>query len=254
MTAAVRGTSKTDQARLNGADNIYGGKTRQQGANRLFHFILLVSLGVHAAILLHITGLYRSSAIHYIELSMEDLSNRFSRTIPRPITRPRQIDQPDTAQKIRVNPHRVPRIQPVAMEPAHAGVTSDLMAPIDAPGLAAGMVPGRDAYQIGEILDTSAKFTTRKSYYEMVMIKIETSKKYPEQAKTMNKEGRITVGFTLTLQGTIRNLRIVKPCVHTILNQAALQAVKDAAPFPRPPYRFFKGDIPMELNVIFETT
>ena len=233
---------------------MHGRKGKQEGTNRLFHLLLLVSLGVHAVILLHITGLYRSSAIHYIELSMEDLSDRFSRTIPRPITRPRPVDQPDTAQKIRITPHRVPRIQPVHIEPARAGVSTDLMAPMDAPGLPAGMAPGRDAYQIGEILDTSAEFTTRKSYYEMVMIKIETSKKYPEQAKSLHKEGRITVGFTLTLQGTIRNLRVIKPCVHNILNQAALKAVKDAAPFPRPPYRFFKADIPMELNVIFETT
>jgi len=46
----------------------------------------------------------------------------------------------------------------------------------------------------------------------------------------------------------------VKTSRYKVLDIAALKAVKDAAPFPKPPSRFFKGEIPLELTVVFELT
>lgn len=228
----------------------YNGKRKP---NRLLQILICISIGVHAVIFMHVAGIYQSSAIKYIELSLQDISQPFTRSIPRPVHRPKKMDQPEEFKKIRVNPSRIPRIEPTKIDPGDKAVSRNLMAQISLPDLPNDMGTGSDTYHIGEILDT-AEFTTAKSYYEMVVLKIESSKKYPESAKAMQKEGRVTVGFVLTLQGNVKDIKIIKSCQHAILDQAARKAVKDAAPFPRPPYRFFKRDIPLELNIIFETT
>ncbi len=225
-----------------------------QGPNKLLRYLIMVSIVLHIFILLHVAGIYQSQAISYIELSMQDLSKSFARTIPRPVMRPKQLEQPEDVKQVRVKRMRVPRIQPMKIDPVDNSVSKNLMAQISVPDLPSDLNAGRSNYQIGEILDTSAAFTTAKSYYEMVILKIESSKKYPESAKSMQQEGRITVRFVVTRQGGVRNVQVVQSCPHAILNQAAIEAVKGAAPFPRPPHRFFKKDIPMELNIIFETT
>ena len=38
------------------------------------------------------------------------------------------------------------------------------------------------------------------------------------------------------------------------LNAAAIDAVRQAAPFPRPPANLFKGDLALELTIVFELT
>lgn len=222
--------------------------------NRLLQVLVVLSVGVHVLIYLHVAGLYRSSAIDYIELSMQDLSNSFTRTIPRPVIRPKIEPQPDDIKKIEVIPNRIPQINPSRIDPVDNSVSKDLVAQISAPETPSDLSGGQGAYQIGEILDTASEFTNEQSYYEMVVLKIETSKKYPESAKTAQHEGRITIGFTLTLQGNVRDIRVIKPSPHAVLNQAAERAVREAAPFPRPPFRYFKKDIPFEVNIIFETT
>ena len=68
----------------------------------------------------------------------------------------------------------------------------------------------------------------------------------------MHKEGKVILSFVINLEGVIRDLKIVKPSPHEVLNQAALQAVRDCNPFMKPPPRLFKEDILIELDVNFE--
>jgi protein TonB len=220
-------------------------------SNRLLQILIIISVAVHGVLFMHIAGLYRSGIVRYIEVSLEDLSKPFYRNLPRPIRRPQEIEPPKDVQKVIVTPQRIPRIEPAKIDPVDTTASNSCVETIGVPHLAGNGSGG--ICSIGEIVGAT-EFSTAKSYYEMVVLKIEARKKYPESAKTSMQEGRVTVGFTLTLQGTVKNVKVVRPCQHTVLNEAAVQAVKDAAPFPRPPYRFFTKDIPMELNIIFETT
>jgi len=222
--------------------------------NRLLQILICLSVGIHGAVFMYMAGLYQSNTMEYIELSLQDISKAFSRTLPRPVHRHKRIDQPDDFKKIQVNPKRIPWVKPAKIDSAESSVSKNIMEQISLPELPSGMDTGSSLHHIGEILDTTAEFISGKNYYEMVILKIETCKKYPESAKVMQKEGRVTIGFTLTLQGIVKGIRIIRSCQHPILDQAAIQAVKDAAPFPRPPSRYFKKEIPLELNIIFEIT
>lgn len=88
----------------------------------------------------------------------------------------------------------------------------------------------------------------------MVRLKIERHKKYPDIARVKNIEGRVVVRFVITPDGGIREVKIAKRSRNRALDLAALRAVQDAAPFPKPPRRLFKGEIPLELTIVFELT
>lgn len=222
--------------------------------NRLLRGLILISVGIHFLIFMHISGIYNSEALKYIELTLEDITKPVTRSIPRPTHRPKIPDQPREVKRLQVKTRQIRSIKPIKVDPVTENFADGLMENVHAPPVDSETMDMGDTYNISELINTKGGFETPKSYLEMVMLKIESSKHYPESAKSMQKEGRVTIGFTITLQGKAKDVRIVRGCRHNILNQAALKAVQDASPFPRPPLRFFNKDIPLQLNVIFETT
>ena len=221
--------------------------------NHLLRGLVIISIAVHFVIFLHISGLYNSAALEFIELTMEDMSQSL-RAIPRPTHRPQPPDLPPDVQKIKVRTNRIQPVKPIKVDPPSGNFSDGLMEGISSPSIAGTAGDASGVYKIEDLLNIGAEYTTAKSYYEMVMLKIESVKQYPESAKSTQKQGRVTVGFIVTMAGEVKNVHIVKECRYDILNQAALKAVQDAAPFPRPPLRFFTKDIPLQLNIIFETT
>lgn len=97
-------------------------------------------------------------------------------------------------------------------------------------------------------------YTTADSYMEMVRLRIERHKRYPDAAKVRQIEGSVTIYFVITSEGDITSAEIVKTSGNRALDKAALTAVKNAAPFPKAPASLFKGEIPMELTIMFELT
>jgi TonB family protein len=100
----------------------------------------------------------------------------------------------------------------------------------------------------------ASDFSTSRNYLEIVKLKIEKNKKYPENAKRNHMEGIVNLKFIITSDGDIRNMEISKSSRHPMLDEAAMQALKDAAPFPKPPERFFKEEVPLQISIIFELT
>ena len=62
------------------------------------------------------------------------------------------------------------------------------------------------------------------------------------------------VRFTITTRGELRSLEVRTSSRTKALDEAAMEAVRNAAPFPAPPRHLFKGDIPLELAIVFELT
>jgi protein TonB len=57
---------------------------------------------------------------------------------------------------------------------------------------------------------------------------------YPEQARRMRWQGRVFLAFVLAADGTVLELRVASSSGVACLDEAALQAVERAAPFPPP--------------------
>jgi len=58
---------------------------------------------------------------------------------------------------------------------------------------------------------------------------------YPSTARRMGWEGKVVVAFQLLSDGSVRDVRVVQGSGHTALDKGAIDAVRNASPFPRSP-------------------
>jgi len=58
---------------------------------------------------------------------------------------------------------------------------------------------------------------------------------YPATARRMGWEGKVVVAFHLLPDGSIRDVRVVQGSGHAALDRGAIDAVRNASPFPRSP-------------------
>ena len=214
--------------------------------NRLLRGLVAVSLVLHIFIFMHISGIYNSNALTYIELTLHNVSKLSPRNIPRPRHRPK-APQPMDVKRLKITQRQIPSFKPIRIDPAEKGLPDSLMEGISMSDIAANSGLNIADWSPGE-LDTSY------SYLEMVRLKIEQQKLYPDTARVRQIEGSVTIRFVITPDGGVRAVELVKPSRHLFLDTAALNAVKDAAPFPKPPKHLFKGEIPLELTIVFELT
>ncbi len=224
----------------------------KRSPNRLLYGLLCVSFVIHLVLFMHISGLYSSSSLAYIELTLQNISKAPTRSIPRPRHRPKLPDQPQEIKDLRVT-QLVPRLKPISIEPVEKDLPDSLVEGISMPDIPDVSSPDISEWSPDQ-LAASGDYTTADSYLEMVRLRIERHKRYPENARIRQIEGSVTVHFVITPQGDIKSAEIVKISGNKALDGAALTAIKDAAPFPKAPASLFKGDIPLELTIVFELT
>lgn len=117
-----------------------------------------------------------------------------------------------------------------------------------------GKSQGRAANEnaVAEAGGEGGGFNSRRNYLDMVRLKIEKQKKYPDMAQQRNLEGQVTVEFDINLDGRISEPSVSKSSGFQSLDQAALDAVKKASPFASPPRQFFSESIHINLPIRFE--
>ena len=198
-----------------------------KGPNQLLRGLIIVSLFIHTIIFMHISGLYSPKVLQYIELSLKQEKKSLSRGIPRPPMLARAESKKNSNETaVRMDSIQLPDLDQVSFGQGDTQLSSSLMEGIG------GM-------------------SNKDDYYEMIRLKIDQKKKWIKETDGTFKEGVVTLGFVIDLEGNIRGLKIVKPSPYRSLNEAALQAVRDSIPFLKPPHNLFKSEIPFELTVRF---
>ena len=225
--------------------------TGKRSSNRLLQGFILVSLAAHILIILHATGIYQSKALSYIELSLDQTSKPDIRVIPTPRIRRTdlKVAEVKTAQ---VKDFQVPKIimdetpKPDSQDVLNLPQLPDKMdvSGLSGSGLRMGLNTGNAEGQV--------QFTNAKEYFEMLNLRVQRFKEYPESAKSAHIEGRVHIEFVLLNDGTLSDIKILKSSRHKNLDEAALEAIKKAAPFPRPPAFLFKTPVTMRISILFE--
>jgi protein TonB len=64
---------------------------------------------------------------------------------------------------------------------------------------------------------------------------IQRSASYPPLARRMGWVGRVVLAFRILPDGAVANVRIVNGSGCPVLDSSAVEAVRRASPFPRPP-------------------
>ncbi|MFC1719040.1 energy transducer TonB [Candidatus Poribacteria bacterium] len=93
-----------------------------------------------------------------------------------------------------------------------------------------------------------------KGFLIIVRSKIETEKKYPVSARSAGIEGRSGVRMTILSNGQLERAEVVDPSGYEILDNAALQSVRDASPFPPIPAEAGRDKIGMLIYLVFRIT
>ena len=58
---------------------------------------------------------------------------------------------------------------------------------------------------------------------------------YPRRARLRHQEGTVSLAIALDRSGRLLRLELAAPSAHEVLNQAALDMARSAAPYPPPP-------------------
>ncbi|SPD72904.1 TonB related protein [uncultured Desulfobacterium sp.] len=223
------------------------GPGQKSKANWLFRGLIGVSLIIHIVIFMHISGFYQTSALSFIEMTLDDISKPFSRDIPRPRIKQKHEEKPRDVKKLHVRQLPIPKFN---IDPVDKNLNDALTEDISIP-----KVPDVSSLGIADWNPVSeVNYTTPDDYYEMVRLRIESRKRYPDSARLKHIEGRTTVRFVIDQDGKASDVEVIQAARYQILNGAALEAVKKASPFPRPPAHLFKGPLHMELTILFELT
>ncbi|MCG8632457.1 MAG: energy transducer TonB [Desulfobacterales bacterium] len=232
------------------------GKPGVMAGRKFMTGLLALSLGVHFLVLMQVPKMLGSRLLPVIEFSVEDDSGPAPRSIPRPrmrsgaVYQAKGIQKAETAAKVSVpddlQDARIPDpAVPVASAlPSVQGIVPGaLVRPV-----LSGFSPGVGG---GETV-TGGRFLSKKDYFEMLRLRIETHKTYPSRARSKYIEGRVGLYFKVRPDGSVSDLKITRPARHNSLNRAALKAVTDSAPFSMLPLALFQGAVEIEITLLFE--
>jgi periplasmic protein TonB len=107
-----------------------------------------------------------------------------------------------------------------------------------APGIAGGTRAGNGKSSRAGDTDSgkeSARAHYLNEHFAYIRDKILRNVIYPDSARRMGWQGRVLLSFVVTANGSVRECRVVKSSGFLMLDQNALETVKDTAPFPTPP-------------------
>lgn len=92
---------------------------------------------------------------------------------------------------------------------------------------------------------------TAERYLEQVYEILARAKEYPESALAAGESGIVEVGFRVQRDGSIRDIRILRPSRFPRLNAAALAMIRGIERFPPLPDGFPREDWAIELPLDF---
>lgn len=221
--------------------------------NWLLYFLVVISIVIHAGIFLQASGRFNFKKISYIEIGVhKQYVKPQTRKIPRPRMRqaasaPHKKNQsyalPDfTAPVIEPVPETEQDLNPAESMPEAVYFSEDIPEEVDMEVV---------EFSLPTVEETGG-FGSRMDYLDMVRVKIERYKQYPPFSRQRNIEGMVTVAFLIGPDGVISGLRVVKSSGFPSLDEAAILAVNNAAPFSAPPEKYFKQAVRVKVPIAFE--
>lgn len=80
---------------------------------------------------------------------------------------------------------------------------------------------------------TETEIKIEEDYKQYALKRIASKKVYPLSARTKSQEGKVRIHAIIDFDGKLILAEIISPCDFEILNEAALNAIKKAAPFKK---------------------
>lgn len=220
--------------------------------NWLLYFLVVISIMIHAGIFLQASGRFSFKKISTIEIGVRKHVKPQTRKIPRPRMR-QAASAPHMNNYSNALPDfTAPVIKPVPEADQNPNPDENVLEAVSIPE----DIPEEVDMEVAEFslpkVEESGGFGSRMDYLDMVRLKIERYKQYPPFSRQRNLEGMVTVAFLIGPDGVISGLKVVKSSGFPSLDDAAILAVNNAAPFSSPPEKYFKQAVRVKVPIAFE--
>jgi protein TonB len=96
-----------------------------------------------------------------------------------------------------------------------------------------------------------ANSTAFAAWKRQVVGLLERHKRYPRTAQARGEEGTVHLAFSLDRQGRVTASRILRSSGSAVLDNEALQMVRRAQPFPRPPADMTGAQINLTVPITY---
>ena len=174
---------------------------------------------------------------------------------PPPAAKPKPAPKP----LARPVPAAVP-IEPVATlpsEPAPTASANTAEAPMPEPAVSFASAAPRSGGQAGGNAGAKSRFNGTparniRGYFGQISAWIDANKDYPTEVKKKKQQGTVVVRFTIGRDGQLLASTIKQSSGHVLLDQAALETLARAAPFP--PIPEFVGRETLSIAVPIDYT
>ncbi len=176
---------------------------------------------------------------------------------PRPITKKKKVPQ-SAPSKIK-KPFRLhdkgfakPAAETQSSPPKRiTGGTLALLDGFDADKYASVDTKSQTIEDDGEAISLDTKESRYASYFARIKRQIELVWDYPDEAERRGIVGQLTLRFQISRDGNLMNVRLINGSGYNILDEAALQAVKSAAPYYPFPVTIDRETLPILANFIY---
>ncbi|WP_420412718.1 TonB family protein [Roseibium sp.] len=91
------------------------------------------------------------------------------------------------------------------------------------------------------------------NYKGKVFSKVRRAQRYPRKAERKKIQGTVHVSFTVAKTGSVSNIRVVRSSGHAILDKAAADQVRRAAPMPKFPKNIKKTKLAFKARIAFKS-
>jgi len=131
------------------------------------------------------------------------------------------------------------------------GGTLALLEGFDADKYAAMNTEADIAEDDGEAISLDTKESKYASYFTRIKRQIELAWSYPNEAQRKGITGELTLRFQISRDGNLMNVQLINSSGYNVLDEAALQAVKSAAPYYPFPVTINRDTLPILANFIY---
>ncbi len=196
------------------------------------------------------------------------------RPVPRPERRQEQVAMPEP-QPRSLPPQEPPQVAPVDVPPPAPVPRAEPSAPPEQPRVEATPVPRQEAARIAppdvpqvaaptppapvqlaparEVAPApEAEQALVANYEQSLSALIRRHEKYPDRARRQGWEGTAVVGLSLSADGKVRDIAVVESSGREILDDAAVQMVRRAAPLPRAPEPLRGRERMVRIPIVFK--
>ena len=132
-----------------------------------------------------------------------------------------------------------------------SGGTLGLLEGFDADKYAAMNTESDIAEDDGEAISLDTTESRYASYFARIKRQIELTWDYPNEAQRKGMTGELSLRFQISRDGNLMNVRLINSSGYNVLDEAALQAVKSAAPYYPFPVTINKESLPILANFIY---